>query len=243
MLVSQLYPSNNTCGSISFPGYTDSYIQIPYNENMRLHKHDFTIEWFQYMEHAPHNTHQTLFSIGKPPNCAIGVTFFFRDELWHLELYVDGIQYYICPVEILNTWIHFAITRKGSNLYMFKGGVECARFDMDSNINYENPNISLGNMYPASRKWAFKGCISNLRWIVGRCLYETGFTVPSFRLQSIPGTKLLLLMKKEDDALKDSTQNVSGIQHIEGRHTSPPDDSIAGANKIMWISTRPFSSA
>lgn len=243
MLVPRILHTFNRCGSISFPGCTDSHIQIPYKDNMRLNTTDFTIEWFQYMEHAPSNTKQTVFSIGRPPNCAIGVTFFFRDELWNLGIHVDGENYYVCPVEILNTWVHFAISRKGDELYIFKDGVECEILDITSNINYNNPHIILGNISPPSKKWAFKGCISNFRWTVGTCLYDDNFDVPSSPLRPLRDTKLLLLMVNDRYAYKDTTRNVRGIQHIEGEHVSPSEDSAEGANRIMWISTMPFSSA
>lgn len=243
MRLNHLIRHNNKCGSISFPGFTDSHIQILYKENMRLNTNDFTIEWFQYMEHAPSNSKQTVFSIGRPPNCAIGVTFFFRDELWNLGLHLDGTNYYICPVEILNMWVHFAITRKDDELCIFKNGIEETCIDINTNLDYSNPYIILGNIYPASKKFAFKGCISNFRWTVGTCVYDDDFIVPTSLLRPIRNTKLLLLMKDERHAFKDESGNVRDIQYIDGSYISPPGDSAEGANKIMWIETTPFSTA
>jgi hypothetical protein len=243
--INSLIRYNNRCGSISFPGCTDSYIQIPYKANMRPNDKDFTIEWFQYMEHAPSNTKQTVFSIGRAPNCAIGVTFFFRDDSWNLGLHLNGTSYYICPVEIINTWVHFAVTRKGNDIHIFKSGelLDNGYFSDECNLDYSNPALILGNFSPPSIKCAFKGCISNFRWIVGTCLYDDDFIVPTSPLRRICNTKLLLLMICERDALKDNSYNVRHIQHVEGSHISPPEDSAEDANRIMWIETTPFLSA
>lgn len=232
------------CGSISFPGCTDSYIQIPYKENMRPNTNDFTIEWFQYMEHAPTNRKQVVFSIGKPPNCALGVTFFFKDDIWHMGFHLDGINYYICPTEILNTWVHFAILRKGREIIIFKdGSIIQDSLYTDCNLNYTTPELSIGNYPRPSIKYAFKGCISNFRWTVGKCIYTEEFIVPSKCLSVTSDTKLLLLMKRERDMFIDTSRNIRNIRLFEGRYSSPAEDSADGCNKIMWLPTIPFSSA
>jgi hypothetical protein len=231
-------------GAISFPGCTDSFIQIPYEENMRLNTNDFTIEWFQYMEHAPSNDKQTVFAIGRPPNCAIGVTFFFKNSnsKWNMGFHLNGHNYFICSVDIINEWVHFAISRKDDIILIFKDGIEIESIDIDYSLDYSNQYISLGNIFPPSKRWAFKGCISNFRWTPNKCVYDKNFSVPTSTLKPLCETKLLLLMKTKPLALKDLIRNVNTIEIIEGRHISPPEDSVQGANKIMWIETSPFSS-
>jgi hypothetical protein len=232
------------CGSISFPGYTDSYIKVSYKENMKPYTADFTIEWFQYMENVSRNTKQVVFALGKYPNCALGVTFFFRDELWHMGVHLEGHNYYICPAEIINTWVHFAIVCINGEIKIFKDGIliQDSLF-ISSSLDYSPPELSIGNFPRPAVKYAFKGCISNFRWIVGKCLYDDDFTVPDRALSVTEDTKLLLLMKNERYMLRDSAMNVCDICIHEGEHVSPSEDSAEGCNRIMWLSTTPFPSA
>ena len=92
----------------------------------------------------------------------------------------------------LNTWHHIAFTKVGTQWNIYIDGilkVSEAKQHFGTVANYF---VSIGrNANPSSLKYAFNGCISNVRVINGTALYTENFTPSTQPLTAISGTSLL----------------------------------------------------
>ena len=91
----------------------------------------------------------------------------------------------------INTWHHFAMSRVGSNLYLYRNGVQVATA---TSISFNLTNMDLlrigGSQAAYSTDGRFTGYISGLRIVKGG-LYPSGFTVPNSPPTAVSNTVLL----------------------------------------------------
>lgn len=182
--------------AMSFAGTTGSYLRIPNTVDFRLRTGNFTIEWYQYYLGGDTTlTTPTVFSIGTYPTAT---TRFFAENAFPIYLNravveMNGVTYGFGNLTP-NRWSHIAFVRNGPSVNLFIDGVQSGPTYTDpTDMNNATDFLTLGNQSVVSAASAFKGLITNFRWIKGTALYTTTFTPPSRPLMAVPNTKLLLL--------------------------------------------------
>lgn len=199
-------PSNpsGSGGSISFNGTQSVNLSVPNDIDFRLGTGDFTIEWFQYLTSGGGSA-ERIFSIGTYAGASIAVSLEGSDTSRIFYAWVSGANN-ISSGNYLNTWIHFAICRSGTSLRVFQNGTQIGTTLTNSTNFSDSINaLRIGNETTTSTVAAYKGYITNFRWVKGSALYTTNFTRPSAPLTAVSGTKLLLLASTSGTATTDSS--------------------------------------
>ncbi len=208
-------------GSLLFGGVSNSNLSISNDIDFRMESEDFTIEWFQYQTDS--NSFPRIFAIGNFPSTSIGVsiesnTFYF----WSNGSFINFGN--IFPYK--NQWVHFAITRQGSNLRVFKNGQQIGSTTTNStNFNNTTSVLRIGNESTTSNGASFGGNITNFHWVKGFAKYTSNFSVPTINITTLSETKLLLLANVENEPTKDS---------------SPLNKTLTN-NNVTWSSLIPFN--
>ena len=93
---------------------------------------------------------------------------------------------------VVNTWVHYALTRKGSDWRWYTNGVNNQYTTSSASFSPASVQTTIGN-YPSSYSTA-TGYISNLRIVNGTALYSgsTSFTPSAIPLGMVPNTVLLM---------------------------------------------------
>jgi len=207
-------------GSLLFAGNSTSNLSVNNDVDFRMESGDFTIEWFQYQ--TDNNSFPRIFAIGNFPTTSIGVSI----ESNTLFFWAGGSAISfgnIFPYK--NQWVHFAISRQGTNLRVFKNGQQIGSTTTNStNFNDTTNVLRLGNEPNASSGASFGGNITNFHWVKGFAKYTSNFQVPTENVIPITETKLLLLANIENDPVKDS----SGL------------DKTVTNNNVNWSALTPF---
>lgn len=188
-------------GSILFADNQNSNLSVANDVDLRMGSGDFTIEWFQYQ--TDNNAFPRIFQIGNFPSASIGVSI----EGGIFYLWVGGSANSIGSVTpFKNVWVHFAISRQGTSLKVFKNGSQIgSTLTNSTNFNNSADVLRIGNESSASAGASFGGLLTNFRWVKEDALYTSNFTTPSAPLAAIANTKLLLLAQNETDLVKDSS--------------------------------------
>ena len=216
----------STGGSMSFSGLSTSNLSIPNDVDFRFGTGNFTIEWFQYLDSTA-GSFPRIFSIGtySGQNIAVslegsssGRTFYFWGS--------GAISFGSISSGLNNTWNHFAITREGTNLKLFRNGTQFGTTKTNS-TDFNNTTFALriGNETTTSSGAAFKGQITNFRWVKGVALYTSDFAVPTSPLSATAQTKLLLLATDAATVSTDSSGN----------------NKVVTNNNVTFSSNKPFS--
>ncbi len=193
-------------GSMSFNGTSTSNLSVANDADFRFGTGDFTIEWFHYMDSTV-GAFPRIFAMGTYPSQSIGVsmegsgasrTFYFWGS--------NAISFGNIATGLYNTWNHFAITRSGTSLRVFRNGNQIGT-TVSNSTNFNNTTylLRIGNETTTSSGASFKGLITNFRWVKGVALYTGSFTVPTSPLTATPETKLLLLATNEASVSLDSS--------------------------------------
>jgi len=186
-------PYSVTGWSNYFDG-TGDYLSIDANTAFDLSTSDFTVECWVYLNGS--NNSRGFFAVGNSSRSGIGY-----------QISASGILQFIygngttCTFVTgtnalqLNTWIHVATSRVGSNARVYINGtleitVTSSNFGAGSyscfvGIGY---GISSGNLTLGS---PINGYMSNFRLVKGTALYTTTFTPPTAPLTAIANTSLL----------------------------------------------------
>lgn len=188
-----------TGGSILLSGTSTSNLSIANDVDLRFGTGDFTIEWWQYQTDS--NSFPRVFAMGTYPSTNIGVsieggTFYF----WGTGAFSFG------AVSVKNTWTHFAVTRSGTSLRVFKNGTQLGT-TMTNGTNFNNTTnaLRIGNETTTSTGASFGGYITNFHWITGTAKYTTNFTPSTTPLTATANTKLLLLATNAPEVVSDSS--------------------------------------
>ena len=221
--------SSNPCclTTSSASGTTDLYFGI----------HDFTIEWWQNMtssvvsriiqfgiwdeDHSfsisvegSNNTIYVWVSANGGSNIQTGLSFPYSYESYR------------------NKWTHIAVVRSRGILKLYANGVQHPNtYNISAYNIYSNANRSviIGSYTnlpnkPYTSVTQFIGNLTNLRLVNGTAVYSNNFN-PSYPLQNIPNTRLLLLSNNQSNMILDSAV---------GR-------SITNINNVVWNSSVPFT--
>jgi hypothetical protein len=214
-----------TGGSLLFTGSSSSGISFANVADFQMGTGDFTIEWFQY-QLSGSGTNQRIFAIGSWPSTSIGVSQEGSDTSKTFYAWLSSATTIGSGLNLLNTWIHYAITRSGTSLRVFQNGTQIgSTLSNSTNFNNASQVLRIGNESTTSAGAAFSGYITNFHWVKGTALYTANFTRPSAPITPVANTKLLLLATTSGTALTDS----SGT------------GKAGTATNVAWNALKPFS--
>jgi hypothetical protein len=193
-----------TTGSVQFDGSGD-YLSVA-NSILAFGTDDFTIEFWVYRKKSNYNGYweqNTVLTTG------------------HLSIYdnADGkitvrigssIAIQEDNPQPLNTWGHYAITRKSGIAYFYYNGV--LNFSGSATGEITPTSARIGALNYNSPAHDFNGHISNFRILKGQALYTENFTPPTRELEVIPNTVLLACQSttKADEEKTGKTITVNG---------------------------------
>jgi hypothetical protein len=195
----------STGGSLLFSGSASSFLTIANDVDLRMGSGDFTIEWFQYATTVG-NSFPRVFSIGSYAAQSIAVSHEGSDSSRTFYAWVSGANSIEASQNYTNRWIHFAISRSGTSLRVFRDGTQIgSTLTNSTNFNNTTNTLCIGNESSASVGAAFKGYITNFHWVKGTALYTANFTKPSRPITRVANTKVLLLATTSAAATTDSS--------------------------------------
>ena len=192
-------------GSLRFTAASTSGLSIPNDVDFQLGTGDFTIEWFQY-QLTGSGTNQRIFSIGSYPSTSIGVSQEGSDTSRTFYAWLSAANNIATGLNLMNSWIHYAITRSGTSLRVFQNGTQIGTTLTNStNFNNNTQAFEIGNETTQTAGAAFNGYITNFHWVKGTALYTSNFSRPTAPITPVANTKLLLLASTTGAALTDSS--------------------------------------
>ena len=185
---------------------------------------DFTIEWWQYAQTVG-NSFPRVFSIGSFSSQSIAVSQEGSDSSRTFYFWGSSANAIESSQNYTNRWVHFAISRSGTSLRVFRNGTQIGS-TLTNPTNFANTTntLCIGNESSPSIGAAFKGLITNFRWVKGTAVYTANFTVPTQPLTAIPNTRLLLRASTSGTATTDSSAAPKTVT----------------ATNITWSSLTPF---
>lgn len=220
--------ANPFTGSVVFDGNGD-YLSVADNSAFEFAAGDFTIEAYLYVSSftAPNNVVQLFGQWGPSAgnySCAVLVT---AVEV-SLAIYnTSGSYITYTSTTTINTgaWNHIAVSRSGSNLFIFLNGTQIGS---THNISTNNIASTATNSFLIGYKndtaQYLNGYISNLRVVKGTAVYTANFTPPTSPLTAITNTSLLLLAGQQAP-FRDSSSNaftVTANGNAAGSGVEPP---------------------
>ncbi len=198
-------------------------IRVPSSNNWNLSsgQGDFTIE-FWYKPYYNPTTGSGTFLIG-----TVNLAYtpgslgwmLWHDDATRMGIGSNGVSALVSYTWKLGVWQHIAISRSGSNVYVFFDGalyavLDSATFTNGTNILY----IGCDNVYTTRNS---NGYISNVRIVKGTAVYNAPFNVPTGRLTAIPNTVLLTC---QDNRFVDNSQYKATVSTVAApiiKHHSP----------------------
>jgi hypothetical protein len=169
--------------SYSFISSVNSFIDTPASSDWAVGTGDFTIEWFQYQTTT--SGFQRAFTVDDFNSMDIGVsvesaTFYYWNN--------SGVRYSSSGATTTNVWIHWAVVRQSGVTKIYKNGTQLGSQITDTNnINNTIDELTIGNENTATTLSAFRGYITNFRWIKGLAVYTGNFTTPTSALTATAG--------------------------------------------------------
>jgi hypothetical protein len=174
-------PFSGGGNSYSTTGSTASYISIPGKSGLDFGTGDYTIEWFQYETDA--NAFPRPFWYGTSPNYGVsleGGTFYY----WP----AGGANSMGSLGTWKNSWVHFAVVRIASKLYVYKNGTLISSATGVANTTNHtdiSSNLIIGAKSGGLSSEQFGGYFTNFRIVKGLGVYTGNFTVPTSALTAI----------------------------------------------------------
>ena len=152
----------------------------------------FTLE-FWFKKSAGCGSYAGLFSNGFAyPSDIVGVSLTPSSGIQFF--YNNNIIYSNTKIFTTDVWYHFALTRKGTTLYMFINGVlDCTAINISAPINFSYQPLMGYNFVQGSGN-AFVGFLDELRFTAGVCRYDNSFITQSEAFPS-PGIEYLPLLQ------------------------------------------------
>jgi hypothetical protein len=183
---------------------TERWIQMAASNDWVIGTGDFSVEWFQYQTQASPPSYSRLFQIGNWPQHSLAVSI----ESGTLLLWLNnGSTYYVSQSlsNYLNQWVHFAISRNSGQVSVWINGTRVWYNAVYTNINNNTSPFKIGS--GSDNVW--NGYLTNFRLVTGQSAYTDGstITVPTNPLTSVPGTKLLLLFRDQNELIDSSPYN------------------------------------
>ena len=207
--------SSAITGSVEFDG-TGDYLQTT-SSDYALGTSDFTVEyWVNYSSKPSQVTPVTLddestiyapligYPSGTPGNAVLYMS--SSGSSWDIA---SGTVF--GPITG-NSWVHLALTRKGSTFYLFYNGVLANTISSSASVYQSANTITAGY---AQANTYFQGFISNLRIIKGTALYTSNFIPPTRKLTKLPGTVLLCCQDSNDPTTEATGKTITGYGSLD----------------------------
>jgi hypothetical protein len=169
--------------SYLFISSVNSFIDTPASSDWAVGTGDFTIEWFQYQTIT--SGFQRAFTVDDFNSIDIGVsvensTFYYWAN--------SSFRYSSSASTVINTWYHWAVVRQSGVTRVYRNGtLRGSQFNDTNNITNASDELTIGNENTATTLAAFRGYITNFRWIKGLAVYTGNFTVPTSPLLAVAG--------------------------------------------------------
>jgi hypothetical protein len=202
---------NSSVGSAYFDGSGDSLF-VANSTNLQMATGDFTIEF--WIKHETLSGYQTIIDKGYTSSGGFLIQTNPVDT-GKLALYMDGAL--VCQESespSTNAWIHYAITRSGTSVRIFKDGMLQASGTSSGNLNIAD-KVRIGTGGSGNDAlFPFKGYLSNLKMVKGTALYTANFDRPTSPATATTGTQLLLNFANstiQDHAATCNFENVGGV--------------------------------
>lgn len=169
--------------SYLFTSSINSYIDTAGSSDWAVGTEDFTIEWFQRQTST--DSFQRVFTVDDFPTAAVAVS--IEDATFYYWA-ASGVRYSSAAATTINTWYHWAVVRASGTTTVYRdGAVRGTAFADTNNITNTTDPLTIGNENDASAAGAFRGYITNFRWIKGLAVYTGAFTVPTSSLTATAG--------------------------------------------------------
>ena len=187
--------STENTGSVFFDG-TGDYLATEVSDDFALGTNDFTFEmWVYYESRSTGDTPAVLDSTTTTYAPLIGYIENDASTNGHAVVYIsaNGSSWGIASNKTFGLitakqWYHLAISRSGSNFYLFKDGQLTDSFTSSSAIHQGANQIGFGRIQSSVY---FDGYISNARLCNGHAVYNSNFAPPTRELEVHPETVLL----------------------------------------------------
>lgn len=173
--------------SYNFTSSVDSYLKLNYDPSWSVGTDDFTIEWFSYQTSQANSVWQRVFTIDDYPNMDIGASIELFGDFYYWAN--NSAIYNSAGASTTNTWYHFAIVRRSGKTRVYRNGIQLGAEITDTNniTNPANLPLYIGNSATRQTSAAFRGYITNFRWVKGLAVYTGNFTVPTDSLSLVAG--------------------------------------------------------
>lgn len=159
----------NTLGEF----FTSAWLEIGQGSPALTLAGDLTIECWAYQTSRTNNV--TLFELGSYTNGIL-----FRPQLNSDGIYTSGTNRYRLYSDTttdINTWIHWAVTRSGSTVRVFKNGTQLTSWTDGNTWNPAGNRLFIGGRYTSGGE-QFSGYVSDFR-ITAAARYTSNFTPPT----------------------------------------------------------------
>jgi len=189
-------------GSILFNGTGTTYLTLAANDNQLLFRtDDFTVEWWQYQTDS--NGAPRIFSFGTYPTATFGVSI----EGGTFYLWIDGAANSFGSVGTYkNVFTHFAVTRSGTTIRVFKNGTQLgSNLTSSYDFNDTTNNLRIGNEQSLTTNAAFGGNLKGFHWVKGTALYTSTFTPNYNSISPVANTCLLLNVHNSSNLVTDNS--------------------------------------
>ena len=206
--ISGLETPTSVTGSVYFDG-TGDYLATEVSNDFALGTNNFTFEmWVYYDNKNNGDTPAVLDSTTTTYAPLIGYIENDASTNGHAVVYIsaNGSSWGIASNKTFGfinekQWYHLAISRSGSNFYLFKDGQLTDSFTSSSAIHQGANQIGFGRIQTNTY---FDGYVSNARLVKGTALYTSNFTPPVHELEVI-GDTVLLCCNNPDSAGAEGT--------------------------------------
>ena len=219
-------------GSVFFDG-TGDYLATEVSDDFALGTNDFTFEmWVYYESRSTGDTPAVLDSTTTTYAPLIGYIENDASTNGHAVVYIsaNGSSWGIASNKTFGLitakqWYHLAISRSGSNFYLFKDGILTDSFTSSSAIHQGANQIGFGRIQSSVY---FDGYISNARLCNGHAVYTENFTPPTRELEVHPETVFLGLYDGENIFAEKTGKIIAAIGDRLSSPTPTATDSPIG---------------
>ena len=219
-------------GSVFFDG-TGDYLATEVSDDFALGTNDFTFEmWVYYESRSTGDTPAVLDSTTTTYAPLIGYIENDASTNGHAVVYIsaNGSSWGIASNKTFGLitakqWYHLAISRSGSNFYLFKDGQLTDSFTSSSAIHQGANQIGFGRIQSSVY---FDGYISNARLCNGHAVYTSNFTPPTRELEVHPETVFLGLYDGENIFAEKTGKVIAAIGDRLSSPTPTATDSPIG---------------
>ena len=183
-----------TIGGSGYFGANGSNLDISSASALQLGSSDFTIEAWVYNT-SYSSARNEIVSKWDSPNKSY--TFGISASSILFAISTDGtsdsLVYSVSVTNPTNTWIHVAVVRQGSNIYIYKNGVSVYTTSVSFTAYSGSAPFRVGCIGDGNTSLQMLGYISNVRLVTGSAIYPSGttFTPPIAPLTAVSGTQVL----------------------------------------------------